>query len=102
MNNELSSELITLIDDHGTEHKFEVLDVIENKHGCFYALSPLTFPKDASPDSDTAYFIFEAIDQYGETVLAEVEDDSLLDSLSTAFEEHFEDMYSINDYAELI
>ena len=39
-NEEFEVDLITLIDDEGKEHEFEILDVIENDDGCFYALLP--------------------------------------------------------------
>ena len=38
-NEEFEVDLITLIDDEGKEHEFEILDVIENDDGCFYALN---------------------------------------------------------------
>ena len=40
MDNEFAADLITLIDDEGTEHEFEILDVIESDEGTFYALLP--------------------------------------------------------------
>ena len=95
MNSEFSADLITLIDDEGAEHAFEILDVIENDDGCFYALLP------SAEESNTAehdsYYIFEAIEENGEQVLAEVEDDELLNKLADAFEERFEDLYKHNE-----
>ena len=35
---EYTRNSVTLLDDDGTEHKFEILDVINNKEGKFYAL----------------------------------------------------------------
>ena len=40
MNNEYGADLITLIDDEGVEHEFEILDEIDNEDGVFYALLP--------------------------------------------------------------
>ena len=40
MDNEFAADLITLVDDEGTEHEFEILDIIDNEDGCFYALLP--------------------------------------------------------------
>lgn len=100
MNNEFTADLITLIDDDGIEHSFEILDVLENDDGCFYALLP---QKNSStegsidrPDDSDSYYIFEAIYENGEQVLAEVEDDVLLKKLADSFETHFEDMYGCN------
>lgn len=96
MNNEFSADLITLIDDENVEHSFEILDIIENDDGCFYAL----LPHDNSKSNNSSYYIFEAIDENGEQILAEVEDDTLLKKLSQSFESHFEDMYEHNENTE--
>ena len=37
-NQEYEAELITLIDDEGTEHEFEIIDELENDDGYFMAL----------------------------------------------------------------
>ncbi len=97
MNNEFSADLITLIDDEGAEHSFEILDVIENDDGSFYALLPSNEENNAEHDS---YYIFEAIEENGEQVLAEVEDDELLNKLADSFEERFEDLYEHNKNTE--
>lgn len=39
-NQEYEAELITLIDDEGTEHEFEIIDELENDDGYFMALCP--------------------------------------------------------------
>ncbi len=95
MNNEFSADLITLIDDEGNEHSFEILDVIENDDGCFYALLPNN--ENNNLVADASYYIFEVIDENGEQVLAEVEDDIMLKKLANSFEARFEDMYSQNE-----
>lgn len=95
MNNEFSADLITLIDDNNKEHEFEILDIIENDDGCFYALLPSS--ENLSLADEASYYIFEAIDDNGEQVLAEVEDEALLDKLANSFEAHFEDLYEINE-----
>lgn len=96
MNNEFSPEIITLIDDDNKEHVFEILDVIDNDEGCFYALLP---KKENSDDilSDANYYIFEEINDEDEPVLAEVEDDDLLDRLAGEFESRFEELYEKNE-----
>lgn len=100
MNNEFSADLITLIDDEGQEHSFEILDVIENNDGCFYALLPCDEDENDSLSDIASYYIFEAIDENGEQVLAEVEDSALLKKLADSFEARFEDMYDHNENTE--
>lgn len=96
MNSEFTPDLMTLIDDDGKEHLFEILDFLEDENGTFYALFPKN-KKGEDSELESNYYIFEAIDDNGEQVLAEVEDPELLNTLSQTFESHFEELYEIND-----
>ena len=100
MNDEFGADLITLIDDEGEEHEFEILDVIDNDEGCFYALLPTFDDPQDEVDSEGTYSIFEAIEEDGEQQLAEVEDEELLDRLAEIFEKHFEELYEEEDPEE--
>ena len=97
MSEEFGGDLLTLIDDEGNEHEFEVLDVIENDDGCFYALLPTFEDPQSAVDADGTYYIFEAIEENGEQQLAEVEDEELLDQLAEQFESRFEEMFESAD-----
>lgn len=57
MNDEFGADLITLIDDEGEEHEFEILDVIDNDEGCFYALLPTFDDPQDEVDSEGTYYI---------------------------------------------
>ena len=100
MNDEFGADLITLIDDEGEEHEFEILDVIDNDEGCFYALLPTFDDPQDEVDSEGTCYIFEAIDEDGEQQLADVEDEELLDRLAEIFEKHFEELYEEEDPEE--
>lgn len=93
MNDEYGADLLTLIDDEGEEHEFEVLDVIDNDDGCFYALLPTFQDPQEKVDAEGTYYIFEAIEENGEQQLAEVENEELLDKLAEIFESRFEELY---------
>ena len=93
MNDEYGADLLTLIDDEGEEHEFEVLDVIDNDDGCFYALLPTFEGPQDKVDAEGTYYIFEAIEENGEQQLAEVENEDLLDKLAELFEGRFEELY---------
>ena len=93
MNEEFGPDVLTLVDDEGNEHEFEVLDVIDNEDGCFYALLPTFENPQDSVESEGTYYIFEAIEQDGEQQLAEVEDEELLDKLAELFESRFDELY---------
>ena len=93
MDNEYKPDLITLIDDDNVEHNFEILDIIENEKGVFYALYPIYDNPEDSVEDSGEYYIMEVINEDGEEQLAEVEDEALLDELSAVFEKHFEEMF---------
>ncbi len=79
MDENFSSDIVTLIDDEGIEREFEVLDFIENSRGKFYALMPNFELPDEELNSEGTYFIFEIVEENGEEQLVEVDDDMLLD-----------------------
>lgn len=93
MNDDFGADLLTLVDDEGNEHEFEILDVIDNEDGCFYALLPTYDDPQKEVDSEGTYYIFEAVEEDGEQQLAEVEDQELLDSLAKQFETRFEEFF---------
>lgn len=93
MNEDFGADLLTLVDENGQEHEFEILDIIENDEGCFYALLPTFEDPQDQVESDGSYYIFQAFEEDGEQQLAEVEDEDLLDRLAEEFEKHFDEMF---------
>ena len=100
MQNEFGPDILTLVDDDGNEHEFEILDVIDNDDGCFYALLPSFSDPQDKVDAEGTYYIFESIEENGEQQLAEVEDEALLDRLAEQFESRFEELYGSDDDSE--
>ena len=93
MDNQYETDLITLIDDEGNEHEFEIIDELENDDGHYMALVPTQQePEEISSEAET-YYIFEVVEEDGEEQLQEVEDDALLDQLAEIFESRFNDAY---------
>lgn len=93
MDNQYEADLITLIDDEGNEHEFEIIDELENDDGHYMALVPTQQePEEISSETET-YYIFEVVEEDGEEQLQEVEDDALLDQLAEIFESRFNDAY---------
>ena len=72
MNEDFSADLLTLVDEDGQEHEFEILDIIENDDGCFYALLPTFDDPQEQVESEGTYYIFQAFEEDGEQQLAEV------------------------------
>ena len=97
MQDDFGADLLTLVDDEGNEHEFEILDVIDDEDGCFYALLPTYSKPQDQVEAEGTYYIFEAIEENGEQQLAEVEDKALLDKLAKQFESRFEEVYGDED-----
>lgn len=56
MDNGYEADLITLIDDEGQEHEFEIIDELDNDDGHYMALVPTQQdPEDISSDAETYY-----------------------------------------------
>ncbi len=100
MDKDFAADLITLLDDEGTEHVFEILDIIESDNGIFYALFPVYDTPEEQIESDGEYYIFQVATEDGEEVLTEIEDEDLLDTLAEEFERRFEEIYDMNEEAE--
>ena len=93
MDHEYEADLLTLIDDEGQEHEFEIIDELETDDGHFMALVPTQQePEDISSDAGT-YYIFEVVEEDGEEQLQDVEDDELLDKLAEIFETRFNEAF---------
>ena len=100
MNEDFSPDLLTLVDEDGQEHEFEILDIIENDEGCFYALLPTFEDPQDQVEADGSYYIFQTFEEDGEQQLAEVEDDELADRLAAEFEKRFDEMFEAEESEE--
>ncbi len=92
MNEDYTPDLISLVDEDGQEHQFEILDMIETDEGCFYALYPTFEDPQEQLETDT-YYIFQVVEEDGEEQLVEVDDEELADRLAEVFEKHFDEMF---------
>jgi uncharacterized protein YrzB (UPF0473 family) len=90
---------ITLIDEEGKEHDFEILDIIETtEDGKFYALLPVCQKELLSDDYDEndfySYYVFKPIFEDGEEKLTEVFDRKLLSKIGKIFDKRFKKLYN--------
>ena len=89
---EYDANIITLVDDDGKLHEFEILDAIETDDGRYCALLPY-FENDPAASEDSEYFILQVVEVDGGEELTEVEDRDTLDALAEIFEERFAENY---------
>lgn len=97
MNEDFSPEIITLIDDEGVEHIFEILDTIEYDDKEYYALYPVYENAEDMVADSGEYYIMESIETDDGFELAEVEDDDIVDKLSVIFERRFEEKFGYEE-----
>ena len=94
----MGTDLITLVDDDGVEHEFEIIDTIENLDGVDYvALVPVfDDPEDALQDSGEL-IILKVTMEGDEEVLEAVEDDAEFDKVGEMFKERLKDTFDFED-----
>lgn len=97
---EYGPDYLTLVDEEGKEHEFEVLDSIDRDDSTYLALLPSFEDAGDKVQADGTYYIFEVLKENGEEELAEVDDDDLLDELAAEFESHFSELYDEEDAQE--
>lgn len=94
---EYSADIITLIDDDGIQHEFELLDAIETNDGRYVALLPYLGDGVENAAEDSEYFILQVVGSDSEEELTEIEDEEMLDTLAEIFESRFEELYENED-----
>lgn len=97
MSEEYGNDLVTVLDDEGNEHQFELLDAIENDEGRYVALLPVYTEAEAAVEGDGELVILEVVDQDGEDLLVPIEDDDTFEEIAHIFEERLAEYYEINE-----
>lgn len=93
MSEDFGMDIISLLDDDGNEHQFELIDSIIQDETEYYALVPID-----EDEESNEYYIMEVIEaENGEQELAEIDDDDLLDSLAEIFEARFAEAAEFDD-----
>lgn len=94
-NLDFSADLMTLVDDEGNEHAFEVLDAIETDNGRYLALVPYFEDAQESLENDTELVIMKVLtDDEGE-YLEMIEDEEEFNAVSDIFTERLDADYDI-------
>ena len=86
------ADIITLVDDDGAQHEFEILDAIETDDGRYCALLPY-YGDNSDASDDSEYYILQVVEVDGSEELVEIEDSEMLDTLAEIFEDRFAQRY---------
>ena len=92
---EYGNDILTLVDDDGVEHTFEVLDSIENAGTRYLALSPIyDDPQQTLADSGELV-ILRVVEADGEEFLETIDDEDEMDEIADIFMERLEEDYDV-------
>lgn len=88
-------DLLTLEDEDGKEHQFEVIDAADYKDSRYLAVVPYTETPAALVEEDMELILMRVEEDEGGEYLDIVEDDDELYEVSGMFAERLKDLYDI-------
>lgn len=97
IDNEFGNDILTLEDDDGVEHIFEVLDAIDNGENRYMALSPVYDDPQQTLEDSGELVILKVITVDGEEFLETIEDEDEMDEIADIFMERLEEDYDVID-----
>ena len=96
MADEFGADLMTIVDDEGNRHQFELLDAIETDDGRYVALLPAYDQPEESVQDDGELVILEVVEEDGEELLVTIDDDDIFNEIAEIFEDRLSDLYEID------
>ena len=100
MSENYGNNLVSVLDDEGNEHQFELLDAIETDEGRYVALLPIYSEAESAIEDDGELVILEVVNDEGDDLLVPIEDDEVFETIADAFQERLEEYYEINEVDE--
>ena len=100
MSEEYGNNIVSVLDDEGNEHQFELLDAIETDDGRYVALLPIYEEAEQALEDDGELVILEVVNDEGEDLLVPIEDDEVFEEIAEIFEERLAEYYEINEVEE--
>ncbi len=98
-NEDYGNDILTLVDDDGTSHEFELIDRIVLEDNEYFALIPTETPENIS-DDDGQLVILKVVEENGEEFLEPIEDDDEFDEISEVFMDRLEEYYDFDTEEE--
>ena len=97
MDEDFDLGVVSVVDEDGVEHQFEVLDAIETDQGRFVALTSYYESEEDVPEGDDELIILQVQEENGEEMLLPVEDETLFDELAEIFEGRLAEMFDFEE-----
>lgn len=99
MNEDYGNDILTLVDDDGTEREFELIDRVVTEDNEYFALIPTETPENLSED-DGELVILKVVEEDGEEFLEPIEDDDEFNEISEIFMDRLEEYYDFESDGE--
>ena len=96
-NEEYGPELITLIDDEGNEHEFEIIDTLELGEQRYIALIAGNDGPQGDHDDDGELVLLKSVMDGDEEFLEAIEDEAEFDQLAAVFMERLSDSFEFTE-----
>ena len=96
MSDEYGADLVSVVDDEGNRHEFELVDAIETDDGRYVALLPVYDQPEESVQDDGELVILEVVEEDGEELLVTIDDDDIFNEIAEIFEDRLSDLYEID------
>lgn len=97
---EFVTDLITLLDDEGTEHEFELVDTLELNDERYVALVASEDDENEDAEDDGELVILKSVLDGDEEFLEAIEDEAEFDEVAAIFMERLENDFDFTDAPE--
>ena len=97
MEPEFGSEILTIVDEEGAEHEFELLDTEEIDGVRYVALAPVFEDGDDLLEDSGELVVLRATEENGEEYLDAIEDEEEFDRISEFFMERLQDRFEFEE-----
>lgn len=96
MQEEYDPDLLTVTDEDGQEHTFEVLDALDYKDERYLAVVPAYEEEEDLLEEDMNLVIMKVVEEDGEEFLDIVDDDEEFYEVGDLFAERLGDLYDVD------
>ena len=97
MSEQFGNDIVTVVDEEGNEHQFEIVDAIETDDGRYVALLPIYENPADMVDDDGELVILAVKEENGEDIMVTIDDDDEFEEIAEIFEERLQDLYEIEE-----
>ena len=100
MAQDFGDDLLTLVDDDGQEHDFQIVDTMEHDDDRYVALVATYDDPDAELQDDGELVILKSVYEGDEEFLEAIEDEAEFDEIAAIFMERLEDQFDFTEDEE--